>query len=297
MEGVVGITGGGGFIGNHLVDKLERSGHKVIVPFGRDEDIKSYQSVFNFITKNEVDYIFHLAAQTIVGTAYHNPLETLNTNVVGTFNILEAVRHYPKIKGVLIASSDKAYGKSKGTYKEDDPLKGDHPYDVSKSCADLIANAYHKTYNLPVVTTRFGNVYGGGDWHFNRIIPGIFKAIINDEILEIRSDGTFTRDYIYVKDVVNASISLMENIDKVKGEAFNISSNNNFSVIDLIKKMEKVLGKKVKYEILNTAKNEITHQSLSCKKIKKAIGWEAKWSFEDAIIKSHEIYSDLWKGL
>jgi len=289
------VTGGNGFIGSHLVAELQKDNEVVFFPFGRDEDIKSYSKVLNLVTRYEVDFIFHLAAQTIVGTAYHNPLETLATNIMGTANILEAARHYPKIKGVLVASSDKAYGKMRDKYTEDNSLKGDHPYDVSKSCADLIAQTYYNTYQLPVVITRSANTYGAGDIHFNRLIPGIFKAIIKNETLKIRSDGTFTRDYIYVKDVVDADIALMENMMKTRGEAFNLSSGDHYSVLELVEKIGEILGKEAKCEILNTAKNEIPFQSLSCEKIKKAIGWQAKYSLEKAIPETFNWYLDYLK--
>lgn len=300
MENLVGknimVTGGEGFLGRHLVRRLEELGNEVIVPTYRHNDIKDYSRVFKLITKFEIGYIFHLAAQAIVGTAYHNPLETLATNIMGTVNVLEAARHYPKIKGILVASSDKAYGKCRDKYTEDNPLAGDHPYDVSKSCADLIAQTYYKTYQLPVVITRAANTYGPGDIHLNRLIPGILKAIIKNEVLEIRSDGTFTRDYIYVEDVVDADIALMENIQKTKGEAFNISSNDHYVVLELVKKIGDILGKKVRYKVLSTAKNEIPSQSLSCEKIEKTISWKPKYSLEKAIPETFNWYQNNLRG-
>ena len=144
-----------------------------------------------------------MAAQPIVYTAYSNPRETLESNIMGTVNILEAARLSPKIKGVVVASSDKAYGKKCDNAVETEPMAGDHPYDVSKSCTDLIARMYAKTYDLPVAVSRFGNIYGPGDMNFNRIVPGVMKAILKNETLEIRSDGKFIRDYVYVKDVAD----------------------------------------------------------------------------------------------
>lgn len=305
------ITGGDGFIGSHLVEELLKLGNKVIVTsrsfnprsyfstgnFNQKAiitkaDIKDYSRIFDVITKYEVDFIFHLAAQAIVETAYYNPRETLETNILGTVNILESARQYPRIKGVLLASSDKAYGKLKKKYTENDPLKGDHPYEVSKASCDLLAQTYYRTYCLPVVITRFGNVYGPGDLHFNRIIPGIIKAAITNKRLDLRSDGTHVRDYVYAKDIARGCLSLVENISKTKGEAFNLSSKDNYSVFNLIQKIEKILAKKIKYRIMNTVKNEIPYQSLSCRKIKKTIGWQSRYNLEKAIPETFNWYKN-----
>jgi CDP-glucose 4,6-dehydratase len=242
------------------------------------------------ISKYEIEYIFHVAAQPIVPTAFINPKETLEVNIMGTVNILEAARHYPKIKGVVAASSDKAYGKKCNNATETAPMAGDHPYDVSKSCADLIARTYAKTYNLPIAVSRFGNIYGPGDLNVNRIIPGIMKAIIFNETLEIRSDGTFIRDYVYVKDVADGYLLLMENIEKAKGEAFNFSTGYNFSVLQLIEKVSEVVGQKCKYKVVDNQKNEIPSQSLSYEKATKVLGWKSNYSFEDGVKETFEWY-------
>jgi len=298
------VTGGTGFVGSHLVEQLLEKKANVITTFLTfnplsyffqkkldkkvkmiNVDICDFDKVFDIVTKFSIDYIFHLAAQPLVEVAFYNPKRTLYTNIIGTINILEAVRLYPKIKGVIVASSDKAYGKlDEGKYKENDPLKGDHPYEVSKSSADLIAYSYYKTYNLPVVTTRFGNIYGEGDLNFSRIIPGIMESLIKDELLEIRSDGKYVRDYLYVKNVVDGYLLLLNNIEKIKGEAFNFGSDETLSVLDLIKLVEKYLNKKVNYKILNSAKNEIFYQSLDYSKIKK-LGWQPKTKIKDVIKK------------
>lgn len=294
------VTGGTGFIGSHLVAELVSRGYRTIVVdiehqsksfFGVSKLYKKAQVVLADIRdKNEVDsvfktykpsVVFHLAAEPIVGTAYNNPYNTLETNIMGTVNILEASRKYHP-KGIIVASSDKAYGKTKKTYTEDSSLTGDHPYDVSKSCADLISQSYHKTYGMPITITRFGNVYGEGDLHYDRIIPGIIKSIISDETLSIRSDGTYVRDYLYVKDVTLGYMHLFENISKVQGEAYNFAADDTYSVLDLIKKVEKILNKKIKYEIQNTAKNEIPFQHLDSTKIKK-LGWTARHTLDTAI--------------
>lgn len=312
MEGLEGkkilVTGGAGFIGSHLVLELIKNNVKVsVIDIKADFksffslnnlanstsfeilDIRNKKKVQDFFDKFNFDYVFHLAAEPIVGEAFNDPFLAFETNIMGTVNILEAVRKNKKIKGVIVASSDKAYGKTSKEYTEESPLKGDHPYDVSKSAADLICNAYYKTYGTPVVVTRFGNVYGEGDLHFDRIIPGICKAIVKDEILEIRSNGTYVRDYLYVKDVVAGYIFLLQNIKKIKGEAFNFSSSDTLSVLDLVKNAQKILKTKIRYNVLNIAKNEIPYQHLDDSRIKK-LGWSNKYSLALILPKFIEWY-------
>lgn len=306
------VTGGCGFIGGNLVKELVSRGAKVIVVdisldprslFFQNKlqkktnlkilDIRDRQKILNFFKKNKFEYIIHLAAQPLVDKAFENPYESFETNIMGTVNILEAVRLTRRVKGIIVASSDKAYGKSDKAYIEDkSPLRGDHPYDVSKSCEDLIAYSYYKTYNLPIVITRFGNVYGEGDLNFGRIIPDICKAIIKNEILFLRSDGSFIRDYVYVKDVVDGYIFLLENIRKVKGEAFNFSSKDTLSVIEVVKKAEKVLKTKIPLRFLNRARNEIPYQHLDDKKIKK-IGWSPAYTINHSLKDTLSWYTKL----
>jgi len=290
------VTGGTGFIGSHLVEELikqkayvtttflerdpssyfetEQLANKVVMA---QADVEDFEKIFDLITKHNIEYVFHLAAQPLVGVAYDNPKKTLYSNIVGTINILEAGRLYPNIKAIVVASSDKAYGKLvKNKYIETDPLRGDHPYEVSKSAADLICSTYFKTYDVPVTITRFGNIYGEGDLNYSRIIPGIMRSIIKKEQLQIRSDGKFIRDYLYVKDVVNGYILLAKNIKKIKGEVFNFGSSDTLSVVELIKLIEKTLKVSVNFKIANTSKNEIPYQSLNYSKIKKKLVWRQK---------------------
>lgn len=295
------VTGGTGFIGSHLVASLIEKKCNVIVPYQSlnpksyffeqklddkvilvQKDLKNFRRTIDIVTKYEIDFIYHLAAQAIVTTAYYNPVETFETNIMGTVNILEAARLYGNIKGIIVTSSDKAYGKISRA-RETDPLNGDHPYETSKSAADLIAKTYFKTYGLPVAITRFGNVYGEGDINFSRIIPGIMKTIINHDNLLIRSNGKYVRDYVYVGDIVKACIEIAQNINSVKGESFNISSNQNMSVIAIVKLIENILGVKIKYQILSNTINEIQFQSVDYKKIRSTFGWKPKDKLETTI--------------
>lgn len=312
MEGLKNIrilvTGGCGFVGSHLVEELVKKSASVVVPYRSIDplsyfttkklnkktvlvyaDISDFRRIFDIVTKYEIEYIFHLAAQSIVTTAYDNPLETLFSNSMGTANILEAGRLYGKMKGIIVASSDKAYGKKDKPYKETDALRGDHPYEVSKSGADLIAQTYIKTYGMPIVITRFGNIYGEGDLNFNRIIPEIMNSLHTKTKLEVRSNGLYIREYTYVKDVVSAYLYLLSSIDNVKGEAFNISSGISMSVLELIKTIGKITHKKIGYTILNNAKNEIITQRLDCSKIRK-LGWKPRYSFHDGIVRTYKWY-------
>lgn len=302
------VTGGTGFIGSHLVERLVKNGANIIVPYqslnprsyffsqnlGKKvllvhKDIKNFKRTFDVVTKYEVDFIFHLAAQSIVPTAYHNPLETLETNFMGTANVLEAARLFGKVQGIIVVSSDKAYGKIPRA-SEKDPLSGDHPYETSKAAGDMLVTTYFKTYGIPTVVVRFGNVYGEGDINFSRIIPATLAAIIKNRTLEIRSDGKYVRDYVYIGDIVQALIAIVKNINSIKGEAFNISSNENLSVLEIIKLVSKILGHKIKHKILNTAVNEIPVQSINYIKIKKTLGWRPKDNLSSTIPVIYDWY-------
>jgi len=304
------VTGGTGFIGSHLAEKLITDGAKVVIPYRSinprsyfytqnlnrksilvSGDINDHERVFDIVCRYEIEYIFHLAAQAIVTTALSNPGETIQTNIWGTTNVLEAARKYPGVKGVILASSDKAYGKSIHPYKETDPMAGTHPYEVSKSAADLIARAYIKTYQTPVVITRFGNVYGEGDLNFSRIIPAVILAIIRNDQLIIRSDGSYRRDYLYVKDVVSGYITLLNHFEKVKGEAFNFGSAENYSVVELLDLIRKTVKRNFSYQIKNSAVNEIHSQKLDSTKIEQRIGWKPKYRMVKVIPSIYRWYN------
>jgi len=307
------VTGGTGFVGSHLVEALIKRGAEVITTYISLDprsyfmmqcldkkvttvpvDITEFDKLFDIVTKLEVDFIFHLAAQPLVETAFYNPKRTFESNINGTINILEAARLYPRIKGVIFASSDKAYGKNgEKKYKETDRLQGDHPYEVSKSAADLIVSSYYKTYKLPVITTRFGNIYGEGDLNFSRIIPGALRSIITKTPLEIRSDGSYVRDYLYVKDVADGYLMLAEQLEHVAGEAFNFGSSDTLSVKDLLKEIQTITGIDLDYKVVNISKNEIPYQSLEYSKIQKKIKWRPKYDLEKTIPRMLEWYKKI----
>ena len=306
------VTGAAGFKGSHLVEQLSKTSARII-SLVREFDPKSYfetkqlgkKSVVvigdlkdpikmaDILSQFEVTSIFHLGAQPIVTTALRNPSETLNSNIMGTVNLLEAARLYAKVEGIVVVSSDKAYGPCERIpYMETERLHGKAPYDVSKSCADLISQMYANVYGLPIVITRCANVFGPGDLNLNRIVPGAIEAIIKNKSLEIRSDGKMVREYIYVKDSIEAYISLAENINKTRGQAFNVASHNIMNVSEIVKNISHILKKPIKMNILNKAKTEIPKQYLNGSKIKKIIGWEPQTSFEQAIRETFNWYEE-----
>lgn len=311
------VTGGTGFLGSYLVKKLVNSGANVTV-LVRDsipksnmyigEEYKSinvvsgkledYDIFERILGEYEIDTIFHLAAQAIVGVANKNPLGTFSSNIQGTWNVLEAARRSPLVKQIIVASSDKAYGdQEKLPYDENMPLQGKHPYDVSKSCTDLIAQTYYETYKLPVCITRCGNLYGGGDLNFNRIIPQTIQLVLNGEAPVIRSDGSFIRDYFYVEDAVDAYIALAEKVQEYNlgGQAFNFSNEIQLTVLELVDKILNIMGSELKSVILNQGSNEIKHQYLSAKKARDILGWSPKYTIDEGLRKTVEWYKNFFK--
>ncbi|WP_160216763.1 GDP-mannose 4,6-dehydratase [Bacillus velezensis] len=241
----------------------------------------------------EIDTVFHLAAQAIVGVANRNPISTFEANILGTWNILEACRRHPLIKRVIVASSDKAYGDQPTLpYDENMPLQGKHPYDVSKSCADLLSHTYFNTYGLPVCITRCGNLYGGGDLNFNRIIPQTIQLVLNGEAPEIRSDGTFIRDYFYIEDAVEAYLLLAEKMEELNlaGEAFNFSNEIQLTVLELVEKILKAMDSDLKPKVLNQGSHEIKHQYLSAEKARKLLNWTPVHTIDEGLEKTIEWY-------
>jgi len=273
---------------------LQDSINKIITVRGEIEDYFLLERVLN---EYEIDTVFHLSAQTIVSIANRNPISTFETNIKGTWNLLEACRRNPTVERIVVASSDKAYGEQKVLpYTEDAPLRGSHPYDVSKSCADLIAFTYYNTYKLPVCITRCGNFFGGGDLNFNRLVPGTIRSVISGERPVIRSDGSFTRDYFYIKEAVNAYLHLAEWMDKlpIHGEAFNFSNEEQIPVLDLVKKILTLMESNLEPIIQNTAKNEIRHQYLSARKAREMLGWKPVYSLENGLKETIEWYKEFF---
>jgi len=263
-------------------------------------DVREQEILERALGEYEIDTVIHLAAQTIVGIANRNPISTFETNIQGTWTLLEACRRSPLVKQIVVASSDKAYGDQEILpYNEDTPLQGTHPYDVSKSCSDLIAYTYAKTYNLPVVITRCGNFYGGGDLNWNRLVPGTIRSILRGQRPIIRSDGTFIRDYFYVEDGAAAYLLLAEKLAENRaliGEAFNFSNEIQVTVLDLTDKILALMDSNLKPDILSQAQNEILHQYLSAEKARKMLDWSPLFSLDEGLEKTIAWYKDFFSG-
>jgi CDP-glucose 4,6-dehydratase len=311
------VTGCTGLLGSYLVKELIEQGANVTglvrdhVPQSnlyQGEHVKKMNIVQGALEdlpvieralgEYEIDTVFHLAAQAIVGVANRNPVSTFEANILGTWNILEACRKHPLIKRVIVASSDKAYGDQENLpYDEDMPLQGKHPYDVSKSCADLISHTYFHTYGLPVCITRCGNLYGGGDLNFNRIIPQTIQLVLNGEAPEIRSDGTFVRDYFYIEDAVQAYLLLAEKMEELNlaGEAFNFSNEIQLTVLELVEKILKKMNSNLKPKVLNQGSNEIKHQYLSAEKARKLLNWTPAYTIDEGLEKTIGWYTEFFK--
>ncbi len=308
------VTGAAGFVGAHLVDELLRLQAKVVVLI-RDHnpqsqlfksgnveqvtlvsgDLEDYWSIERALNEHEVDTVFHLGARAIVGAANRAPLPIFESNIRGTYNLLEACRTHEKlVKRIVVASSDKAYGSQPVLpYTEDMPLIGRFPYDVSKTCTDLLAQSYFHSFNLPIAISRCGNIFGGGDLNWSRIIPGTIRSLLAGESPIIRSDGTYVRDYIYVKDVVHAYLSLGEAVDRpeIKGQAFNFGPARPMSVLELVDIIAKTMKlNHIKPSIQNTAKGEIRDQYLSSKKAETLLGWNSEYTMERGLAETIDWY-------
>jgi len=309
------VTGGTGLLGSWLVKQLLDAGSNVVclvrdwVPQSelvRSRRIEQVNTVRGDIVDRdlieralgeyEVEVVFHLAAQTIVGIANRNPVSTFSTNIEGTWNLLEACRRSPKVASIVVASSDKAYGDQEHLpYNETMPLQGRHPYDVSKSCADLIAQTYAVSYNLPVAVTRCGNFYGGGDLNWNRVVPGTIRSIIRGERPVVRSDGNFVRDYFYIEDGAAAYMLLAERLASyagLRGQAFNFSNESQVSVLDMVELILRKMKSSLRPEVLNQASNEIRHQFLSAERARTRLNWRPQFTLESGLDRTLAWYRE-----
>ena len=313
------VTGGTGLVGSWLTRRLREAGADVVcllrdwipqsevVRSGTLDHVKVVRgdvcdrpTVERTLGEYEINTVFHLAAQTIVGIANRNPISTFESNIAGTWNLLEACRRSPAVKAIVVASSDKAYGDQEILpYSETMPLQGRHPYDVSKSCADLIAQAYGATYDLPVAITRCGNFYGGGDLNWNRIVPGTIRSILRGEGPVIRSDGKFVRDYFYVEDGAAAYMLLAEHLltdRSIAGKAYNFSNEIQVSVTELVNLILEKMESSLEPDIRNEASNEIRHQYLSAERARTELNWRPLFTLGEGLTRTIAWYRDFLGG-
>ncbi|EMI55786.1 GDP-mannose 4,6-dehydratase [Rhodopirellula sallentina] len=309
------VTGGTGLVGGWLIRRLLDAGADVVclirdwTPFAEivqndlikhvtvvRGDICDQECLERILGEHEIETVMHLAAQTIVGIANRNPVSTFEANIGGTWKLLEACRRSPLVKQIVMASSDKAYGDAEVLpYTEETALAGMHPYDVSKSCGDLIAQTYANTYGSPVCVTRCGNFYGGGDLNWNRIIPGTIRSVYRGEAPVIRSDGSFVRDYFYVEDGAAAYMHLAEQMaarPELAGEAFNLSTEIQVSVLEVVNCVLSAMGSSLRPVVLGQASNEIKHQYLDATKAREMLGWQPLFSFEQGLQRTIQWYSN-----
>lgn len=311
------VTGGSGLLGSWLVRRLSEAGADVVclvrdwvpqselVRTGQIErvkvvrgDVRDRDTLERALGEFEIDTVIHLAAQTIVTIANRNPLSTFETNIAGTWNLLEACRRSPRVKQIVVASSDKAYGDQEVLpYSEQTALQGQHPYDVSKSAADLIATTYAVSYDLPVAITRCGNFYGGGDLNWNRIIPGTIRSIIRGERPVIRSDGQYIRDYFYVEDGAAAYMLLAEQLaarPELKGQAFNFSNEIQVTVSQIVEHILSLMHSHLAPDIRNEASNEIRHQYLSAEKARDLLKWHPLFTLDEGLANTIRWYQEFF---
>ncbi len=312
------ITGATGLVGGWLVrrlldlsadtvclvrdwvpqSELVRSGliEKVKVIRG---DVRDQALLERVLGEYEIDTVIHLAAQTLVPIANRNPVSTFETNIGGTWSLLEACRRTPTVKQIVLASSDKAYGEyERLPYDEETPLQGRHPYDVSKSCADMIGQTYATTYGLPVAITRCGNFYGGGDLNWNRIVPGTIRSVLRGQRPVIRSDGCYVRDYFYVEDAAAAYTLLAERLAEnpdLRGQAFNFSNESQVTVLELVERILALMDSKLEPDIRNEAVHEIRYQYLSAAKARRVLAWRPLFTLEEGLKQTIDWYEKLFR--
>ncbi len=313
------VTGATGLVGGWLVRRLLGAGANVVclvrdwvpqselVRANLIEHVKTVRGAVQdqalmerTLGEYEVDTVIHLAAQTIVGIANRNPVSTFEANITGTWALLEACRRSPAVKQIVVASSDKAYGDHEQLpYREDAPLQGRHPYDVSKSCADLIAQMYGATYKLPVAITRCGNFYGGGDLNWNRIVPGTIRSVLRGQAPIVRSDGQFVRDYFYAEDGAVANMVLAEALahnPELRGQAFNFSNEIQVTVLELVHRILMLMHSELVPEVRNEATNEIRHQYLSADKARRLLAWQPLFTLDEGLRQTIAWYAEFLRN-
>ena len=287
-------TGGAGFVGTHLVQKLRDLGAQVSITDSRvdvTKDVRYLEDLKRTIKTNKISVVIHLAAQAIVNTANKSPVPTFDTNVRGTWTLLEACRLSSSVESITIASSDKCYGEPQYVpIAEGHPLLALNPYDTSKALEDILARSYAKTFGMPIVVSRCSNIYGGGDKHMTRIVPGTIMSVLKGEPPVIRSDGSPRRDYLYVDDAVECYLRLGENAGRFKGEAFNFGTGRSCTVLKLTREIIRLCDSKLEPKILNVEKNFIKRQYLDSSKAQKLLGWQAKVSLEDGLRRTISAY-------
>jgi CDP-glucose 4,6-dehydratase len=307
------VTGATGLLGGHLTRALLERGAQVVclvrdwVPQSRlmrdgliervaqvRGDVRDRAALERILAEYEIDTVFHLAAQTVVPVANRNPVSTFETNIAGTWGLLEACRRNPTVRQIVLASSDKAYGAQDSLpYREEAPLNASHPYDVSKACGDLIARSYAVTHELPAAITRCGNFFGGGDLNWSRVVPGTIRSVLRGRRPVIRSDGSPVRDYLYAEDGAAAYLLLAERLARdpnLRGEVFNFSTETPLTVRDLVGRILGLMGSPLEPDVRDEAAHEIPRQFLSAEKARLRLGWKPAWSLDDGLRRTIEWY-------
>jgi len=313
------ITGATGLLGGWLVQRLHEHGASIVCLIRKrrqtDElprlmrtglmdrltfvqgDVEDRALLLRTLSEHNIETVFHVAAQAIVASANRDPISTFETNVRGTWNILEACRLSPSVRALLMASSDKAYGDQEVLpYTEDMPLQGRQPYEASKSCADLVTQSYAHTFGLPAAITRCGNFFGGGDLNWNRVVPGTIRSIIRGERPVIRSDGQFVRDYFYIEDAAAAYMLLAERLmanPELKGLAFNFSNETQVTVLELVNLILRKMGSSLRPDVQNQPSKEIRNQFLSAERARRMLGWKPQFTLEEGLDRTIAWYREI----